>query len=93
MLVTLSTMSYPCYSLQHNGHTRSKRFVLRCNMNDCLRRKIHRVPEPHNGVYCSLNERLSETIEELVSTLQQNMPANNNNTNNDKHSEGVYTTL
>eukprot|EP00731_Ephydatia_muelleri_P010822 Em0005g1408a len=32
-------------------------------MNVHLRRKIHRVPEPHNGVYCSVNETLSDTIE------------------------------
>ncbi|KAL5501990.1 hypothetical protein EMCRGX_G008675 [Ephydatia muelleri] len=35
-------------------------------MNVHLRRKIHRVPEPHDGVYCSVNETLSDTIEELV---------------------------
>ena len=32
-------------------------------MNVHLRRKIHRVPEPNNGVYCSVNETLSDTIE------------------------------
>ena len=41
---------------------------VRTEMNVHLRRKIHRVPEPHNGVYCSVNETLSDTIEELVST-------------------------
>ena len=39
---------------------------VRTEMNVHLRRKIHRVPEPHNGVYCSVNETLSDTIEELV---------------------------
>eukprot|EP00731_Ephydatia_muelleri_P038523 Em0792g2a len=36
---------------------------VRTEMNVHLRRKIHRVPEPHNGVYCSVNETLSDTIE------------------------------
>ena len=39
-------------------------------MNVHLRRKIHRVPEPHNGVYCSaVNETLSDTIEERYAPL------------------------
>ena len=37
-------------------------------MNDCLR--THRVPAPHNGVYCNLKETLREGIEELVCAMQ-----------------------
>ena len=66
MLVTLSIM-HELSMLLPSTQRSYKIKKIRTEMNDCLRRKIHRVPEPHNGVYCSLNERLSET---LVSTLQ-----------------------
>ena len=43
-------------------------------INVHLRQKTDRVPEPHNGVYCSVNETLSGTIEEFVSTKEMFNP-------------------
>ena len=40
---------------------------VRTELNRSFRSQMHRAPLPHHGVYCSLTEKLTDEIEELVS--------------------------
>ena len=40
-------------------------------LNRSFRSQMHRAPMPHHGVYCSLTEKLTDDIEELVSVTDE----------------------
>ena len=42
---------------------------VRTQQNKSLKTRIHRVPTPHHGVYCSIKERLCDEIGQLVSSI------------------------
>ena len=44
---------------------------MRAEINSRLRSQLHRVPAPHNGVYCCPSERIMDEIEKLVSDMEQ----------------------